>query len=157
MAIKISAIAETFPIAGKFTISRGAKTHAHVVTVTISDGSVVGRGECVPYGRYGETVESVIYEIQSRAKEITANPNREGLRTLMVPGAARNAIDCALWDFEAKAGGDECRKAAWSRQGCVTDHRLHALAWHARGNGGLGTRGISPAAAEDQGRRHRRH
>ena len=89
MTLKISAIAETFPIAGKFTISRGAKTEAQVVTVTISDGYVLGRGECVPYGRYGETVESVIDEIQSHANEISRK-SRPG-RSANSDGARRGA------------------------------------------------------------------
>jgi L-Ala-D/L-Glu epimerase len=105
MAITIDAIAETFPIAGKFVISRGAKSEARVVTVTISDGARAGRGECVPYARYGETVDSVIAVISAVSKAVTANPDRSALQLLMPPGAARNAIDCALWDFEAKASG----------------------------------------------------
>jgi L-Ala-D/L-Glu epimerase len=105
MAIKISALAETFPIAGRFIISRGAKTEAHVVTATISDGKHSGRGECVPYARYGETVESVIAEILAIAAAVADSPDGTALQTLMPPGAARNAIDCALWDFEAKRSG----------------------------------------------------
>jgi L-Ala-D/L-Glu epimerase len=105
MAVKISAVGETFPIAGRFTISRGAKTEAHVVTVIISDGQISGRGECVPYARYGETVDSVIAEILSVSSSVAADPNRIVLQTLMPPGAARNALDCALWDFEAKRSG----------------------------------------------------
>jgi L-Ala-D/L-Glu epimerase len=102
MAVKISAAAETFPIAGKFIISRGAKTEAHVVTAAISDGRRSGRGECVPYARYGETVESVIAEILAVSNAVAANLDRAALQELMKPGAARNALDCALWDFEAK-------------------------------------------------------
>jgi L-Ala-D/L-Glu epimerase len=105
MALTINAVAETFPIAGKFIISRGAKTEAHVVMVTVSDGTHAGRGECVPYKRYGETVESVMEEIRASSSAIAADPSRANLQILMAPGAARNAIDCALWDFDAKAGG----------------------------------------------------
>ena len=103
MPVTISAIAETFPIAGKFIISRGAKTEAHVVTVTVTDRVYSGRGECVPYARYGETVESVIEQIMAASSAIAANPSRSILQTLMPPGAARNALDCALWDFDAKS------------------------------------------------------
>ena len=105
MALTINAVSEIFPIAGKFIISRGAKTEAHVVTVTVSDGAHTGRGECVPYARYGETVESVINQVFLHSRAIAAEPARARLQTSMSPGAARNAIDCALWDFEAKAGG----------------------------------------------------
>jgi L-Ala-D/L-Glu epimerase len=105
MTVKISAVAETFPIAGKFIISRGAKTEAHVVTVTVSDGDCSGRGECVPYARYGERVDSVIAEILAASSSVAADPDRTALQALMLPGAARNAIDCALWDFEAKRSG----------------------------------------------------
>jgi L-Ala-D/L-Glu epimerase len=105
MAIRISAIAETFPIAGKFTISRGAKTEARVVTVTVSDGAHQGRGECVPYARYGESVDSVMAEIRAVSHAMTTGADRSALQSLMRPGAARNAVDCALWDFEAKCSG----------------------------------------------------
>ena len=105
MTVTISAIAETFPIAGRFIISRGAKTEAHVVTVTVSDGVHCGRGECVPYARYGETVDSVIEQIIAASGGVAENPGRSLLQNAMPPGAARNALDCALWDFEAKSGG----------------------------------------------------
>jgi L-Ala-D/L-Glu epimerase len=104
MALIINAVSEIFPIAGRFIISRGAKTEAQVVTVTVSDGAHSGRGECVPYARYGETVQSVMEEIKAASGAIAAGPSRSDLQTLMPPGAARNAVDCALWDFEAKAG-----------------------------------------------------
>ena len=110
MAMTIHAIAEIFPIAGNFIISRGAKTEARVVTVTVSDGAHSGRGECVPYSRYGESVDSVMEEVTAASRAIAADPSRESLQTLMPPGAARNAIDCAMWDFEAKAGGISVNK-----------------------------------------------
>jgi L-Ala-D/L-Glu epimerase len=105
MATIITAAAETFPIAGRFVIARGAKTEAHVVTATISDGRCSGRGECVPYARYGETVDSVIAQIRAVSAALAADCGRSALQTLMPPGAARNALDCALWDFEAKRSG----------------------------------------------------
>ncbi len=92
---------ETWPIAGEFVIARGAKREAIVVVVQVSDGAVVGRGECVPYARYGETVESV-------RTALFAQPNvttRTALLDQMPAGAARNALDCALWDYEAKRSG----------------------------------------------------
>ena len=96
---------ETFPIAGRFVIARGAKTEAHVVTVTLTDAIATGRGECVPYARYGESVESVVAAIEAAAPLIERAPDRAHLQTLLPRGAARNALDCALWDLEAKATG----------------------------------------------------
>jgi L-alanine-DL-glutamate epimerase-like enolase superfamily enzyme len=95
---------ERFPIAGRFAIARGAKTEAVVVTVTVSDGALTGRGECVPYARYGESIDRVVAAIESVASEIDG-AGRDGLQHLLPPGAARNAIDCALWDLEAKRAG----------------------------------------------------
>lgn len=95
----------SFPIAGTFTISRGAKTTAEVVTCTISEGGIAGWGECVPYRRYGETLEGVVAEIESARAAIEAGLDREALQRSMKPGAARNAVDCALWDLEAKRSG----------------------------------------------------
>jgi L-alanine-DL-glutamate epimerase-like enolase superfamily enzyme len=94
---------ETFALRDVFTISRGSRTHAKVVTVTLSDGAHRGRGECVPYARYGETVESVMAEIEAaRAELVSGRIDRAGLQERLPAGAARNAIDCALWDLEAK-------------------------------------------------------
>ncbi|SEQ35470.1 L-alanine-DL-glutamate epimerase [Faunimonas pinastri] len=93
---------ERWPIAGSFTISRGSRTEAVVVVVEVSDGTHRGRGECVPYPRYGETPESVVAEIESLDP---TDLDRESLRTRLHPGAARNAVDCALWDLEAKRSG----------------------------------------------------
>jgi len=99
LALKIQV--ERWPIAKAFTISRGSKTEAVVVVVELSDGEFVGRGECVPYARYGESVESVIGEIK-KAKTVD---DRISLQSLMRPGAARNGFDCAFWDLEAKRAG----------------------------------------------------
>jgi L-alanine-DL-glutamate epimerase-like enolase superfamily enzyme len=96
---------ERFPIAGKFAISRGAKTEAVVVVATIEAAGARGRGECTPYARYGETVESVRAQIESVRAAIEAGVDRECLQTLLPPGAARNALDCALWDLAAKSSG----------------------------------------------------
>jgi L-alanine-DL-glutamate epimerase and related enzymes of enolase superfamily len=105
MRRNLQATIETFPIAGLFTISRGSKSEAEVVLCTIEENGVVGRGECVPYKRYGEAVEGVIAEIRAAAEAIAAGAERDALQTLMKPGAARNAVDCALWDLEAKRTG----------------------------------------------------
>ncbi len=93
---------ESFPIAGEFAISRGAKTEARVVVAEIAEGARKGRGECVPYARYGESIESVTDAIRNVQSEIEAGLSREALQERLPPGAARNALDCALWDLEAK-------------------------------------------------------
>lgn len=105
MARVISVEAERFPIAGTFTISRGSKTEAEVITCTISEASSSGRGECVPYKRYGETMDSVRGQIEAMRAEIAAGITRIALLAAMPAGAARNAVDCALWDLEAKTSG----------------------------------------------------
>ena len=104
-ALTLSARVERWPIAGAFTISRGAKTEAVVVVVELSDGTRRGRGECVPYARHGETVESVLAAIQAMADALAHGLDREGLQRAMPPGAARNALDCAFWDLAAKRAG----------------------------------------------------
>jgi L-alanine-DL-glutamate epimerase-like enolase superfamily enzyme len=109
----LSVQVETFPIAGRFVIARGAKTEARVVLVTLFDGAATGRGECVPYARYGETVEGVVAAIEAMAGAIEAGMDRTRLQSLLRPGAARNAIDCALWDLEAKTTG----VPVWRRAG----------------------------------------
>ncbi|NRG17979.1 dipeptide epimerase [Rhizobiales bacterium] len=105
MTIELSVVAESWPIEGGFTISRGSRTHADVVVVTLREGTRIGRGECVPYPRYGETVSGVISDIEKMAKEFAHGLDRAGLQLAMPAGAARNALDCALWDFEAKRAG----------------------------------------------------
>jgi len=96
---------DRFPIAGKFTIARGSRTEAVVVTARIVEDGAVGQGECVPYPRYGETVEGVAAAIEALRPQIEAGLTREGLQALMPAGAARNALDCALWDLDAKRSG----------------------------------------------------
>lgn len=101
----LEATTESFPIAGTFTISRGSKTEAEVVTCTIDASGTSGRGECVPYRRYGETIEGVIDAIRTIKPAIEDGLDRESLLKEMKPGAARNAVDCALFDLEAKTTG----------------------------------------------------
>ncbi|TCA30400.1 dipeptide epimerase [Rhizobium leguminosarum bv. viciae] len=96
----------SFPIAGTFTISRGAKTEAEVITCTLVEEGAHGLGECVPYRRYGETMQSVFAQIEAARPLIEAGISRHDLLSAMPPGAARNAVDCALWDLEAKQTGD---------------------------------------------------
>ena len=108
----VSAREDVFPVAGSFTISRGSRTEIRVVTVTLTDGTHTGRGESVPYSRYGETVDGVIADILSMEAEIRAGLDRETLQERMKPGAARNALDCAFWDFAAKSSGTPVWKLA---------------------------------------------
>ena len=100
MEIEVSA--EAFRLRQAFTISRGSRTEARVLTVRVREAGVEGRGECVPYARYGETVESVTAQVEGVAPE---GLTRAGLQAALPPGAARNALDCALWDLEAKRAG----------------------------------------------------
>jgi len=105
MGLSLTVRSERWPIAGAFTIARGAKTEAEVVVAEVSDGTHVGRGECVPYARYGETVLGVLAAIESMSAALADGLTRTTLQAAMPPGAARNALDCALWDLEAKASG----------------------------------------------------
>ena len=98
-------VIERWPIAGSFTISRGAKTEAVVVVAELSDGIHTGRGECVPYERYGETVERVAAVIEGMRQTLADGLDRIGLQSALPAGAARNALDCAFWDLEAKRSG----------------------------------------------------
>ncbi|MEP5170046.1 MAG: N-acetyl-D-Glu racemase DgcA [Shimia thalassica] len=107
--MQISVKRDVFKLAQVFTISRGSRTEAKVLTVKITDGDFVGWGECVPYARYDETLESVTAEIESLPTEF----DRMALYDLLPAGAARNAVDCALWDLEAKKAG----KPAWELAG----------------------------------------
>lgn len=104
---------EALPIRGSFTISRGSRTETVVVVVEISDGYATGRGECVPYARYGEAPASVAAQIEGVAEAIAGGADRQALQNAMPAGAARNAVDCALWDLEAKRAG----KRAWEIAG----------------------------------------
>ena len=108
--------AERWPIAGRFVIARGAKTQADVVVAEIADGAARGRGECVPYPRYGHTPDSVLAAIEAVRPEIEAGAGRERLQDLLPPGPARNALDCALWDLEASLTGVPAWQAAGRRR-----------------------------------------
>ena len=112
LPISLAVRIEHWPIAGSFTISRGAKTQAAVVVAELSDGHHRGRGECVPYGRYGETVDGVAETITARADEIARGLDRGALQKAMRPGAARNALDCAFWDLSAKRAGKAVHELA---------------------------------------------
>jgi len=105
MGISLSAEMRSFAMDGVFTISRGSRTSSEVVTVTLDDGTYSGRGECVPYPRYGESVDGVLADIRSMTNDISAGLTRQQLQSAMPPGAARNALDCAFWDLAAKREG----------------------------------------------------
>jgi L-alanine-DL-glutamate epimerase-like enolase superfamily enzyme len=118
----LSVTAEAFRLAEAFVISRGSRTEAQVITVKASAGLALGWGECVPYARYGESLESVAAQIKALPDGIT----RAALQEALEPGAARNAVDCALWDLEAKQAG----KRVWQMLGmpapkpCITAYTL---------------------------------
>lgn len=102
---KLDVRRESWPIRGTFAISRGSRTATEVVVVELSRDGHTGRGECVPYPRYGETVEGVIADIESLRARLAGGLDREGLQAALPAGAARNAVDCAFWDLEAKRAG----------------------------------------------------
>lgn len=101
----LAASHDRFVLARPFRISRGVRTAADVVSVAVCEGSVEGRGESVPYPRYGESVESVLAQVEAVREAIESGADRAQLQALIPPGAARNALDCALWDLEAKRAG----------------------------------------------------
>ena len=105
--IELTVRHETFPLANTFTISRGSRTQSDVVLVELTQDGVTGRGECLPYARYGETIDGVVETIQRQRKALTQGLDRIGLQKALPSGAARNALDCAFWDLEAKQAG--CR------------------------------------------------
>jgi L-alanine-DL-glutamate epimerase-like enolase superfamily enzyme len=105
---------ERWPIAGSFTISRGAKTEAVTVVAEVSHAGHTGRGECVPYPRYGETPQATLAVLKSMKKPLARGLTRKMLQDEMPAGAARNALDCALIDLEAKIAGQR----AWNLLGC---------------------------------------
>jgi L-alanine-DL-glutamate epimerase-like enolase superfamily enzyme len=113
MARLLTIAHESWPIAGSFTISRGSKTAADVVVVTLEENGIVGRGECVPYPRYHETVPEVVAALEAARGLIEGGLTRDAIARYVAPKAARNALDCALWDLEAKRSG----KPVWQLAG----------------------------------------
>jgi L-alanine-DL-glutamate epimerase-like enolase superfamily enzyme len=122
----LAARIERFPIAGSFTISRGAKTEAVVVVAEVSDGINRGRGECVPYPRYNETPEAALKALQGLSGAVSAGLDRQALQAALPASAARNALDCAFIDLEAKRAGVR----AWDLLGraapkpCITAYTI---------------------------------
>jgi L-alanine-DL-glutamate epimerase-like enolase superfamily enzyme len=123
---RFAARIERWPIAGSFTISRGAKVEAVTVVAEVGRGGLTGRGECVPYPRYGETPEATLAALLAMQDPVSRGLDRKGLQALMPPGAARNALDCALLDLEAKTSGQR----VWNLLGrpapapCVTAYTI---------------------------------
>ena len=111
MARSLTTLGEILPLHTPFRISRGVKTAAQVVTVAIAQDGVIGRGECVPYPRYGENEESTILTIEAARDAIEAGATRQELLGIMPAGAARNAVDCALWDLELRLAGSDIATA----------------------------------------------
>jgi L-alanine-DL-glutamate epimerase-like enolase superfamily enzyme len=118
MTRKLKIKAESYKLAQTFTISRGSKSEAEVLVVEIEEDGKIGRGECVPYARYKESTGSVTEIVESLRAAIEGGVGRQRLRNLLKPGAARNAVDCALWDLEAKLSG----KPAWEIAGLEQPH-----------------------------------
>ena len=126
MLLSLTVAVERWPIAGAFTISRGAKTEAVVVVAELGDGMARGRGECVPYARYGESVASVTAAIEAMREPLAQGLTREALQAAMPPGAARNALDCAFWDLAAKQTGRRVHELAGlaAPQPLTTDYTI---------------------------------
>src|SRR4051794_31367081 len=108
--MKIEAREETWPLAKPFRIARGSRTETNVVVVTVNDGEHTGRGEAFPSRRYNQTPASVLAQIE--AIKATKNLDRRSLQKLLPAGAARNALDCALWDLQAKVSGNRAWELA---------------------------------------------
>ena len=124
----LTAREERWPLAQPFVIARGAKTEARVVVTELVRDGYIGRGESVPYARYGESVEGVLAQIEAVRPALEGGAGREALQRLLPPGAARNALDCALWDLQAKAGG----RALWEIAGLSEPAPLktaYTLSW----------------------------
>jgi L-Ala-D/L-Glu epimerase len=110
--MELSVRIERWPLAGAFTISRGSKTEAVVVVAELSDGTHRGRGESVPYARYGETADGIVAAIEAMRPALQQGLDRPALQQAMRSGAARNALDCAYWDVNAKAAGRRAHELA---------------------------------------------
>jgi len=102
---RVRIMRESWPIAGRFTISRGSKTASEVILVEIEEAGFKGRGECVPYAHYGESLDSAAAAIEGIVPALKSGLERAELQSRLPAGAARNAVDCALWDLEAKRSG----------------------------------------------------
>jgi L-alanine-DL-glutamate epimerase-like enolase superfamily enzyme len=107
---------DRFALTHPFRIARGVKTAADVITVTLREGELVGRGEGVPYPRYGESVESALAAVEQVRELVESGGDRGDLLQALEPGAARNALDCALWDLEARRSGRDVASLIGARR-----------------------------------------
>ena len=144
--MELSVRIERWPLAGAFTISRGSKTEAVVVVAELSDGIHRGRGESVPYARYGETPDGIVAAIEALRPALRRGLDRAALQRAMPAGAARNALDCAYWDVNAKQAGRRVHELAGIPEPAAGYHRLYDLAGFGRGDGGGGGAGRLAAA-----------
>lgn len=116
---------QSWPIRGSFTISRGSKTQAETIIVELDHQGVTGRGECVPYGRYGESIDNVIEQIEQVLPQVESGISRDELQPLLPSGAARNAVDCAMWDLECKLSSTSVwQKVSLEADSLVTAYTL---------------------------------
>ena len=128
MSLRITATVERWPVAGQFVIARGAKTFVDVLVVAVSDGAHVGLGEGTAIYYQGETAESCLAQVErliGRLAEMSADAARDLVQTLLPPGAARNALDCALWDLAARAAG----QPLWQYAGLTAEPKPLATAF----------------------------
>jgi L-alanine-DL-glutamate epimerase-like enolase superfamily enzyme len=119
--VKVETTVRAWPVQGEFAISRGSRTEAVVVEVRIYGEGAQGRGECVPYARYGESVEGVCAAVHEAVRGMGGRPDRQLLQTLLPAGAARNGLDCALWEYEAALRGER----VWQLAGCMRPVPVH--------------------------------
>jgi L-alanine-DL-glutamate epimerase-like enolase superfamily enzyme len=128
--MELSVRIERWPLAGAFTISRGSKTEAVVVIAELRDGASRGRGECVPYARYGETPDGVVRAIEAMRPALQRGLDRFALQSAMPAGAGRNALDCACWDIDAKRAGRPAYELAGlgPPQPCITSFTISLAA-----------------------------
>ena len=151
--MELSVRIERWPLAGTFAISRGSKTEAVVVVAELSDGTHRGRGESVPYARYGETPDGIVATIEAVRPALQRGLDRDALQRAMPAGAARNALDCAYWDVNAKQTGRRVHELAGLGAPEAADDRLYDLARLGGGDGGGGGAGRVAALAQGQARR----
>lgn len=121
MTYKVSVVSKNWPLHKPFRISRDVHTHSETIICDIADGTVIGRGEAAGVSYEGETQESIRKQIEAISADISAGLSREGLQDLLPPGGARNAVDCALWDLEAKQSGQTVwQMLGWDPQPVTT-------------------------------------
>ena len=144
MARQITARIERFAVRGAFVIARGAKTHVDVVVAEVRDGAHLGRGEGTPVYYRGDSADAALAAIETQADAIAAGATRADLLTLMPAGAARNALDSALWDLEAKSTGVPVWQTARPAAAAAAADRLYDQPRRTRRDGGGGARRVGP-------------